>query len=126
MFKFIKDIYYYIQGNLRYKLFYSNFAGLLPTHIFEQICSRIKSMDRQCYNDGQCKLCGCNTTALQMANKACDKPCYPPMLNKTMWNKMKGTKHRKTTRFGVRFRGQNWFLNSEDKFYTDELGKNKN
>ena len=42
-------------------------------------------MDKQCYNEGQCKMCGCQTTALQMANKACDKPCYPSMLSKSQW-----------------------------------------
>gem|GEM_PF-4437539 len=42
-------------------------------------------MDKQCYNDGSCKECGCRTTALQMANKACDGFCYPKMLNKKDW-----------------------------------------
>jgi hypothetical protein len=42
-------------------------------------------MDKECYNNGQCKLCGCETTALQMANKGCDKPCYPAMLDESDW-----------------------------------------
>lgn len=79
----------YIQGNLRYKLYYSRFKSLLRTHIVEQIDVRINSMDKQCYNEGQCKMCGCKTTALQMANKACEKPCYPKMMDKSTWSSMK-------------------------------------
>lgn len=85
----LKNMFYYMQGNLRYKLFYSKFAFLLNKHIREQIEVRIKSMDKQCYMDGQCKICGCETTALQMANKACDKPCYPSMLSRNKWGSLK-------------------------------------
>ena len=81
----LKNIIAYIQGNLRYKLFYSNFAFLIRPHIREQIEVRINSMDTQCYEEGQCKMCGCQTTHLQMADKACDKPCYPSMLSKEQW-----------------------------------------
>ena len=89
----LKNITAYIQGNLRYKLYYSKFAFLIRPHIREQIEARIKSMDKQCYDEGQCKLCGCQTTALQMADKACDKPCYPSMLNKKDWNWLKKIKY---------------------------------
>lgn len=82
-----KDFFYYIQGNLRSWLFYSeNFKGLIRPHIHEQIQLRICVMDTVCYKTGSCKLCGCKTTALQMANKACEKPCYPPMMNKAQWH----------------------------------------
>lgn len=81
----LKNIIAYIQGNLRYKLFYSKFAFLIRPHIREQIQVRINSMDPICYGNGECKICGCQTTALQMANKACDKPCYPSMLSKQQW-----------------------------------------
>ena len=81
----LKNIIAYIQGNLRYKLFYSNFAFLIPRYIREQITIRINSMDPICYGNGECKMCGCQTTALQMADKACDKPCYPSMLSKEQW-----------------------------------------
>lgn len=83
------DPYYYVQGNLRYKLFYSIFAFMIPNYIHEQIVARIKSMDKDCYNNGVCKLCGCATTALQMANKACEKPCYPKIQSKKDWQAMK-------------------------------------
>lgn len=81
----IKDIISYIQGNIRYRLYYSNFKFLIRKHIQEQIDFRIQVMDRECYNNGSCKICGCETTALQMANKACDKPCYPRMYSKKVW-----------------------------------------
>lgn len=42
-------------------------------------------MDPECYVKGQCKMCGCTTTALQMANKSCPKPCYPKMMNRKQW-----------------------------------------
>ena len=87
----IKDIYYFLQGNLRYRLFYSNFVFLIRPHILEQIELRIKSMDKECYNNGQCKLCGCKTTALQMCNKSCEGNCYPTMISKKKWKKFKVT-----------------------------------
>lgn len=82
----IKDIFYYAQGNIRYELFYSKFKSLLPKHIEQQITYRINSMDVVCYVEGQCQMCGCKTTALQMCNKPCDKPCYPKMLSKKLWH----------------------------------------
>jgi len=85
----LTNIISYLQGNIRYKLFYSNFAFLIPVHIREQIQYRINSMDVQCYAQGYCKMCGCQTTALQMANKACDKPCYPSLVSKKRWNRLK-------------------------------------
>ena len=85
----LKNIIAYIQGNLRYRLFYSNFAFLIRLHIREQIQVRINSMDPICYGNGECKICGCQTTHLQMANKACDKPCYPEMLSRKNWKFLK-------------------------------------
>jgi len=87
----LKNIKAYLQGKIRYKLYYSRFKFLISKHIREQIDARINSMDPQCYNQGQCKLCGCQTTALQMANKACDKPCYPRMINRFRWRKMRNS-----------------------------------
>lgn len=89
MVKKIKDVLAYITGTLRYKLWYSPFKFLIRTHIQEQITARIASMDSECKEAGECKLCGCQTTALQMANKACDKPCYPKMLGRCAFNNMK-------------------------------------
>lgn len=86
----ISDIYHYIIGNWRYYLYYSPFfKSLLRPHIKEQYEYRLNLMDKQCYSQGSCKMCGCTTTKLQMANKSCDKPCYPPMLSKKNWKKYK-------------------------------------
>ena len=88
------DIWHYFLGNYRYKLYYSVFSRsklrnllykLLRNHISQQIEYRIEWMDRECYDSGSCKICGCETTALQMCNKPCDKPCYPAMMNKYQW-----------------------------------------
>jgi len=62
-------------------------------HIWEQIKWRIEVMDRECYNDGACKICGCSTTALQMCDKACDKPCYPSMMDEYRWKKFNKEGH---------------------------------
>lgn len=84
-----KDIIAYIQGNIRYKLYYSKyFSWLIPGFIHEQIDMRINSMNPKCYSQGSCIECGCKTTALQMANKKCDGDCYPRMLNKLEWNNL--------------------------------------
>ena len=71
----------YIEGNIRYSLYYSKyFKWLLRDHIVEQIEYRINSMRQNCYTMGQCEMCGCSTTALQMCSKPCEGHCYPSML----------------------------------------------
>ena len=118
----IKDIIAYIQGNTRYKLFYSkNFSWLIRSHIREQILSRIISMDGECYDNGECKMCGCATTALQMANKACDKPCYPQLVSRRSWNKLKATQHLEDGKWGVRGDSFVWTLSPNDKFEKHEI-----
>jgi hypothetical protein len=94
----LRNIWSYIQGNIRYRLYYSkqlygiNLKWLLPNWLIEQIELRVISMDKQCYNEGSCKICGCKTTELQFADKACDKPCYPKMLNRSQWKMFCDTK----------------------------------
>lgn len=86
----IKNIISYITGNIRYYLFYSKrLYILIPKHIREQINMRIEQMDQDCYNQGSCLVCGCETPHLQMADKACDKPCYPTMMNREDWKRFK-------------------------------------
>ena len=76
----------YTQGNLRYHLYYSKTLGfLMRDHIREQIDYRINSMDKKCYNNGSCKMCGCQTPHLQMSSKKCEGDCYPRMKNKKCW-----------------------------------------
>lgn len=86
MIKFMKNVFAYIQGNLRYQMYYSPiFSSMMRKHIKKQIDWRIEVMNNDCYNQGSCIECGCTTTALQMANKACDKPCYPPIMSRKKW-----------------------------------------
>ena len=85
------DIKAYLLGNWRYWLWYTKYGKIfIRPHIREQIELRTtKWMDKDCFNNGTCKMCGCVTTALQMANKACDKPCYPTIMNKQDWKDFK-------------------------------------
>jgi hypothetical protein len=46
-------------------------------------------MDSICYSEGSCSICGCQTTHLQCAAKACDKPCYPDMMDAGQWKHFK-------------------------------------
>jgi len=86
----LKNVLAYIQGNVRYWIYYSKyFKWLMRRFIREQISARIESMERECYDNGICKLCGCSTTALQMSNKPCDKPCYPKMMSRNLWKAFK-------------------------------------
>ena len=83
-----KNIIPFFQGWYRHKIYYSSgpLRFLMRSHIRSQIDARIESMDRECYNSGACKKCGCATTALQMANKSCEGLCYPSMMNKSEWD----------------------------------------
>lgn len=83
------DIADYVLANIRYKLYFSKLYFLIRDHIFEQIQYRIRVMDQECYRSGSCKICGCNTPHLQMANKTCEGKCYPVMMNKKDWEMYK-------------------------------------
>lgn len=95
-----KNIVAYIQGNVRYRLYYSCFDFLLLPHIREQIGYRINSMRRTCFMEGSCEMCGCKTTHLQMANKSCDGSCYPPMLDRRSWKFIKRSLIYREANFG--------------------------
>lgn len=81
------DVWYYIQGNIRFRLYYGKkfLQKLIRRHIREQIDFRIKVMNPTCFNQGSCIKCGCETTELQMADKACEGHCYPHMMSKSVW-----------------------------------------
>lgn len=84
------DVWYYLQGNYRYKLYYNDYlVFLLRGHIKEQIKFRINVMNAACYERGECIKCGCQTTMLQMCNKTCEGYCYPPMMTKKDWIRFK-------------------------------------
>ena len=82
----LDNIKAYFTGNWRYRLYYSKLRFLIPLHIREQYEMRLQLMDKECYNNGECKICSCATTNLQFANRECDKPCYPPMMSKSDWS----------------------------------------
>lgn len=85
-----KDVLDFFRGNLRYKIYYTpSLKWLMRTAIREQIDFRISIMDKECLNKGSCKICGCRTTHLQMANKPCEGNCYPPMMKAKVWNNYK-------------------------------------
>lgn len=84
------NIWYFLTGHYRLWIFYSpRFSFLMRSHIYDQINFRLETMDRECFQAGACKKCGCEVPALQMASKACDKPCYTPFLSRTSWKKVK-------------------------------------
>jgi len=86
------DIFAYLIGKYRYKLYYNTKLWfLMRPHIFEQIAWRISVMNLDCYLQGSCIKCGCETTALQMANKSCPGNCYPVMMDKKQWKKFNST-----------------------------------
>lgn len=90
------DVWFYIQGNIRHKLYYSKYKWLLRRHIREQIDFRIQRMKPECYANGSCIMCGCETTKLQMADKSCDNHCYPSMFKAGSWKHFKELMKGKT------------------------------
>lgn len=74
----------FFRGNIRYWLYW-NAKYFLTDNIIEQFEMRVKVMDRDCYNNGECKVCGCRTLNLQMCNKACEGHCYPRMMSRKQW-----------------------------------------
>lgn len=95
------DVWYYIQGNYRYYFYYGGkLSGkykfiaylrkqVLQQYIKDQIAWRIDNMNRECYYNGECIKCSCQTTHLQMCDKPCEGACYPQMLNRDEWERFK-------------------------------------
>ena len=87
----LKNIQSYLVGYTRYYIYYSRYKKFIRKHILEQINYRIAVMNKECYNNGSCIKCGCQTTALQMCKKACLGNCYPKMMNRKDWIIFKNT-----------------------------------
>lgn len=102
----INKILNYLQGNLRYQVFYTPFNWLIRSHVREQIEFRVFVMELSCYLQGSCVRCGCRTTALQMCDAPCEKPCYPPIMKKEYWKSFKGGN-------GVLVKGDEWKAKEE-------------
>jgi hypothetical protein len=108
MIELLKNVPHFINGTFRNMLYNSRFKWLIPKLIRKQIKFRIDFMDKQCYLNGACLKCGCNTPALQMANKQCPKPCYPPFMSKLTWRYF-------TSEQPVYFGKNTWQLKVESK-----------
>lgn len=93
--KKIKQIWYYLQGNMRCFLYYSkskinvDLKWLLSDSIQEQFEYRLRSIRKQCYEDGQCEVCECSIPQLLFADKACEGGCYPEFLSREEWEELK-------------------------------------
>lgn len=85
----VTDVWHYLVGNVRYWLYYEGYRWLLPKHIVEQYEWRVRVMRKECYDRGECVECGCVTTKLQFADKACAGSCYPVMMGRGEWNRYK-------------------------------------
>lgn len=85
----ISDIWYYVQGNVRYFLVRKRLSKFIRRHVLEQVVMRELNADKECKAGGRCRICGCHTPALFYADKACDKPCYPAMMCKEEWERFK-------------------------------------
>lgn len=83
-----KNIGHFIQG---YKRMFSETFGLLDDHQKEQVIWRtIKAAE--CYKNGKCTYCGCDTPAKFYSDGACEDPvkqCYPEMMSRTEWEEFK-------------------------------------
>ena len=103
----LKNIWAYITGNTRYFLdWHVNFLYklLVRKHIREQIRARINSMNSECFSRGSCIVCGCATTNLQYASKACDGDCYPKMLSSFDWEMLKNGMRVVDSNTGIRWK----------------------
>lgn len=88
-----KQKWNYFLAQFRYWAYNSGRKYLIRKHILEQYRWRLIKMDPQCYINGECKICSCNTTQLQFSNLACEKPCYPAMMTKGVWLNYKREKN---------------------------------
>jgi len=104
------SIWYYLQGNYRYWLYYSKFKSILiRKHILEQIDFRIKIMNKQCYQNGSCIKCGCMTLQLQMCNKPCKGLEYPPIVDRITWDSFM------KDHTIIKWKEYIWLLNNDNK-----------
>ena len=120
----ISDIFAYIIGNYRMYFYYGGWWSkrfsliawlrkrVLRTYIKEQIAWRLSVMNRECYSSGSCVKCGCDTPALQMANKACEGGCYFEMYDKKKWEAFKITIEKRKQYDHTKVN----FLGFEDRF----------
>lgn len=67
----------------------------LPPHVYEQIIWRrcqVILISPECWNSGDCKVCGCDILGKTMEDRQCsndENPCYPAMMDAETWKKYK-------------------------------------
>ena len=66
----------------------------LPVHVYEQIIWRrfqVIQMSPECWDSGNCKVCGCDILGKTMEDRACSASevglpiCYPEMMDADEW-----------------------------------------
>lgn len=96
------DAWYYIQGSVRiYCYRRKNLKWLIRKHIAEQYLWRRDVAAQECFYNGSCICCGCDTPDLFFAKKECSaekfkhcvdtgrKKCYPELKSRLAWRKFK-------------------------------------
>lgn len=78
----------YILGNYRYWCS-RHCKWIIRKYILNQVQIRYNSIDNKCKMNMSCKECGCDIPALLYCNRACEGGCYPKMLNKKYFEKLR-------------------------------------
>lgn len=84
-----KNIKKYIQGNFN-KLLRKVFK--IKSHREEQYVWRmeqIKEKSFKCFEDGVCRICGCDTEGLALSDPPCEGNCFPEIMNEIEWKQYK-------------------------------------
>lgn len=70
-----------------------NISGFeLDEHIYEQIIWRRTEVEKKspkCWNENECKICGCDVLGKTMEDRSCEGKCYTAMMNKEEWEEYK-------------------------------------
>lgn len=82
------NVWYFIQGNIRYRLYYS-FPFLFSPRFKSMIEERYKLANPECMATGECIACGCDMPNLLFANKQCKAKCYPSFREQRNMRKIK-------------------------------------
>jgi hypothetical protein len=83
----IKDIYNYIDGNVRSML---SELGLCEKHIKEQIAYRLLKCKDTCLVNKKCQHCGCNLPERAFSSLSCNNgEIFPDLMNEKDWIEFK-------------------------------------
>ena len=71
----IRDVYYYIVGNICHWLWEERYLSwLIPFWIIRRYNKRLEMTDKVCLGNGACNDCGCDIPELLFTDKRCS--CY--------------------------------------------------